>query len=61
MAEYPAPVMMRQTMNQAKFIENAVRTLPARKIPRVSMKSFLRPILSARRPKNSAPAQAPRM
>jgi hypothetical protein len=54
-AEYspptPAPVMNRQTMNQAKFIENAVSTLPARKIASVSMNSFLRPILSASRPK----------
>jgi hypothetical protein len=43
--------MMRHAMNQAKFIEKAVRTLPARKMPSVSMKSFLRPILSASRPK----------
>jgi hypothetical protein len=65
MAEYspptPAPVMKRQARNQAKFMENAVRTLPARKIASVSMNSFLRPILSASRPKYSAPRQAPRM
>ncbi|HET6551571.1 MAG TPA: hypothetical protein VFG79_24095 [Solirubrobacter sp.] len=54
-AEYspptPAPVMMRQAMNQAKFIENAVATLPTRKTPSVIMNSFLRPSRSARRPK----------
>jgi hypothetical protein len=54
-AEYspptPAPVMKRQARNQTKFIENAVSTLPARKIASVSMNSLLRPILSARRPK----------
>jgi hypothetical protein len=65
MAEYspptPAPVITRHTRNQMKFIENAVSTLPARKTTRVSMKSFLRPILSANRPKNRAPTQAPRM
>ena len=47
----PAPVMKRQTRNHVKFIENAVSTLPARKIASVSVNSFLRPILSARRPK----------
>ena len=65
MAEYspptPAPVITRQARNHAKFIENAVSTLPAMKIVSVSMKSFLRPILSARRPKYKAPTQAPRM
>ena len=55
MAEYspptPAPVMNRHATNQAKLIEKAVSTLPARKIASVSMKRRLRPILSARRPK----------
>ena len=48
MAEYspptPAPVMERQARNQTKFIENAYTAS-------VIMNSFLRPILSARRPK----------
>jgi hypothetical protein len=64
-AEYspptPAPVMKRHARNQMKLIENAVRMLPARKIASVSMNSFLRPILSARRPKYSAPRHAPTM
>jgi hypothetical protein len=55
MAEYspptPAPVITRHAMNHTKPIENAVRTLPARKMPSLSMKRRLRPILSARRPK----------
>ena len=55
MAEYspptPAPVITRHATNHAKLIEKAVRTLPARKMPRVSMNRRLRPILSARRPK----------
>jgi hypothetical protein len=54
-AEYspptPAPVMKRQTRNHTGFIENAVSTLPARKIASVSMNSRLRPMRSARRPK----------
>ena len=54
-AEYspptPAPVITRQTRNHQKFIENAVSTLPVMKITSVSMNSFLRPILSASRPK----------
>src|SRR3712207_1299163 len=65
MAEYspptPAPVMTRQTRNQTKFVENAVSTEPAMKMASVSMNSFLRPSLSASRPKNNAPAQAPTM
>src|SRR4051794_25385326 len=64
-AEYspptPAPVITRQAMNQAKLIENAVSTLPARKMQSVSMNSRLRPIRSAKRPKYRAPRQAPRM
>src|SRR5215212_2621614 len=64
-AEYspptPAPVMRRHARNHTKFMENAVSTLPLMKISSVSMNSFLRPILSARRPKYSAPRQAPRM
>src|SRR3954449_12579170 len=64
-AEYspptPAPVMTRQTRNQAKFMLKAVRMLPARKTPSVIMNSRLRPRRSARRPKNNAPAHAPAM
>ncbi len=52
MAEYspptPAPVMTRQAMNHQKFIENAVAIEPVRKTASVSMKSFLRPMRSAR-------------
>ena len=57
----PAPVMIRHAMNHQAFMENAVSTLPVRKMTRVSMKSFLRPMRSASLPKYRAPAQAPRM
>jgi hypothetical protein len=52
---------MRQSRNHQKFIENAVSTLPSRKIPSMIMNSLLRPVRSARRPKYSAPTQAPTM
>jgi hypothetical protein len=55
----PNPVRNRNRKNHHGAKDSAVSAVAARYVPRVIMKSFLRPYRSVSQPKNSAPTHAP--